>query len=52
MKDYTVVVFARDSQRWTNASRYLGGGRPNQDGVYKVRSLPPGDYYAIALDYV
>jgi hypothetical protein len=52
VRDYSVVVFARDSGRWTNASRYLGGGRPNQDGVYKVRNLPPGDYYAIALDYV
>ena len=45
-------MFARDPQRWTNASRYLGGGRPDQDGRFKVRNLPPGDYYAIALDYV
>jgi Carboxypeptidase regulatory-like domain len=52
VKDYAVVVFARDSGRWTNASRYLGNGRPNQDGVYRVRNLPAGDYYAIALDYV
>ena len=51
-KDYSVVVFARDSSRWTNASRYFGGGRPDQDGRFKVRDLPPGDYYAIALDYV
>jgi hypothetical protein len=33
-------------------TRYLGGGRPDQDGKYRVRSLPPGNYYAIALDYV
>jgi protocatechuate 3,4-dioxygenase beta subunit len=51
-KDYSVVVFSRDARRWTTASRYFGGGRPDQDGRFKVRDLPPGDYYAIALDYV
>ena len=40
------------SARWTTGSRYFGGGRPDQDGRFKVRNLPPGDYYAIALDYV
>jgi len=45
-------VFARDPARWTYASRYFGGGRPDQDGRFQVRGLPPGDYYAIALDYV
>jgi hypothetical protein len=52
VKDYSVVVFARDSARWTFGSRYFGTGRADQDGRFKVRNLPPGDYYAIALDYV
>jgi hypothetical protein len=52
VKDYSIVVFSRDRQRWGFASRYLGGGRPDQDGKYRVRNLPAGDYYAIALDYV
>ena len=52
VKDYSVVVFAKDSARWTFGSRYFGGGRPDQDGRFKVRNLPPGDYYAIALDYM
>lgn len=52
VKDYSVVVFARDPQRWSIASRYFGGGRPDQEGRFKVRSLPAGDYYAIALDYM
>jgi hypothetical protein len=51
-KDYSVVVFAKDPQRWTIASRYFGGGRPDQDGRFKVRNLPAGQYYAIALDYL
>ena len=32
--------------------RYLKTGRPDQDGRFKVSGLPPGDYYAVALDYV
>jgi protocatechuate 3,4-dioxygenase beta subunit len=52
VRDYSVIVFARDPQRWGNASRYLGGGRPDQQGKFKVRNLPAGEYYAIALDYV
>jgi hypothetical protein len=52
VKDYSVVVFARESARWFTGSRHLGTGRPDQDGRFKVRNLPPGDYYAIALDYV
>jgi carboxypeptidase family protein len=52
VKDYSIVVFARDRQRWGFASRFLSGGRPDQDGKYRVRNLPAGEYYAIALDYV
>jgi len=52
VKDFTVVMFARDRQRWGFASRYVNMGRPDQDGKYKVRGLPPGEYYAIALDYI
>ena len=52
VKDYSIVVFARDRERWGFGSRYLGGGRPDQDGKYRVRNLPAGNYYAIALDYV
>ena len=52
VKDYSIGVFSRDRERWGFASRYLGGGRPDQDGKYRVRSLPAGNYYAIALDYV
>jgi hypothetical protein len=52
VKDYTVVVFSREREHWGFASRFLGGGRPDQDGKYRVRNLPAGNYYAIALDYV
>lgn len=52
VKDYTVVVFARDRERWGYMSRYFQMGRPDQDGRYKVKALPAGEYYAVALDYV
>jgi len=46
------MVFSQDRERWRTNTRYRGGGRPDQDGRYKIRALPPGDYYAIAVDYV
>ena len=52
IKDYSVVFFAQDRDRWGNRSRFFGTGRPDQDGRFKVRSLPPGDYNAVALDYI
>ena len=52
VKDYTVVVFSRDRERWGYMSRFFQTGRPDQDGRFKVRSLPAGNYYAVALDYV
>ena len=52
VKDYSVVVFPHDREKWTAGMRYLKTGRPDQDGKFKVSGLPPGDYYAVALDYV
>jgi hypothetical protein len=52
LKDYSVVVFAQDRDRWMPGSRYLRSGRPDQDGRFKLSGLPPGEYYVIALDYL
>src|SRR5581483_1407280 len=52
VKDYTVIVFAQDKDKWTGTSRYQGIGRPDQDGRFKTQSLPPGDYYIVAVDKV
>jgi protocatechuate 3,4-dioxygenase beta subunit len=53
VKDYTVVVFAEDAERWTvPQTRYVAGARPDQQGKFQFRNLPPGSYYAIALEYV
>jgi protocatechuate 3,4-dioxygenase beta subunit len=49
VKDFTVLLFATDRDRWIGATRYIATARPDQDGRFKVRTLPPGDYYAVAL---
>ena len=52
VKDYSVVVFSQDRERWSPGSRYMRTGRPDQDGRFKVAGLPAGSYYAIAVDYI
>jgi hypothetical protein len=52
VKEYTVAVFPQDRDKWTPGSRYFRSGRPDQDGRFKLTSLPPGDYFIIALDYM
>ena len=53
LKDYSVVVFARDRERWIYPqTRYVRSAQPDQDGHFKVTGLPAGDYYAVALDYI
>jgi hypothetical protein len=52
LKDYSIVVFPQDRDKWTPSSRYMRTVRPDQDGRYKVNGLPPGEYRVIALDYV
>ena len=52
LKDYSIVVFPQDREKWTVNSRYMRTARPDQDGRYKVNGLPPGEYRVIALDYL
>jgi hypothetical protein len=52
-RDYTVVVFPEDPAKWTFPSRYLRSGRPDQQGVFRLRALPPDErYLAAAVDYL
>ena len=47
--DATVIIFADDRARWTYASRFVRTARPNQDGRYSVRGMPPHDYFVVAV---
>jgi hypothetical protein len=48
----TVIVFAGNSERWIEDSRFVRSARPNQQGQWRIQGLPPGDYLAVAVDFV
>jgi protocatechuate 3,4-dioxygenase beta subunit len=48
----TVVVFWRDKRKWTINSRYQAVGYCQPDGRFGISSLPPGDFYIIAVDRI
>jgi hypothetical protein len=48
--DYVVVAFSTDETQWRQGSRYIGTARPDQNGTYRLRNLPPGSYYVVALE--
>jgi hypothetical protein len=51
--DYRVLVFSTNPQRWFGRSPYVRiGYGPEADGGFIVRDLPPGDYWAIAVDAI
>ncbi len=52
VRDYSVIVFSAERERWTFPSRFVALARPNQDGRFTVSRLPPDDYLAIALPTV
>ena len=53
VKDYTVVVFSDDPQKWTAPQgRYISGVRPDTEGRFQIKNLPAGGYYAIAVEYI
>ena len=52
-KDFTVVVFPEDKTKWASPSRYVRSARPDQQGLFKIRALPPDEgYLAVAVDYL
>jgi hypothetical protein len=48
--EFTLLAFADDESLWRPFSRYIMTARPDQNGRYQVRGLPPGDYYLAAVD--
>ena len=52
LADGTIIVFAADSTRWYEGSRFVRAGRPDQKGRYQIKDLLPGDYFVVAVDYV
>ena len=50
--DATIIVFAAEPERWFESSRSVKSARPDQQGQWRIKALPPGEYLAIALEYV
>lgn len=47
--DCAVVIFSSDPSKWIDRSRFVAMLRPNQQGTFIARGLPPDQYLAIAL---
>lgn len=47
--DATVVIFPADQSLWMPGSRHIKTGRPNQEGLFTIGSLPSGDYLSVAV---
>jgi Carboxypeptidase regulatory-like domain len=50
--DATVVIFADDEAKWFEGARHVRAARPDQQGQWRVKGLPSGEYRAIAPEYV
>jgi protocatechuate 3,4-dioxygenase beta subunit len=50
MTDYTVLAFPSDSTLWRPQARQIATARPDQNGRYQLRGLPPGEYFLVAID--
>jgi membrane-associated protease RseP (regulator of RpoE activity) len=50
--DATVIAFADDPGKWGPHSRFIQSARPDQQGRFTIRGLPPGRYIAIAVGYL
>jgi carboxypeptidase family protein len=48
--DFTVLAFSTDSSLWRPQSRQIMTSRPDQTGKYRMRGLPKGEYYLVAVD--
>jgi hypothetical protein len=51
-KEYSVVTFADEPNRWGPTSRFLRSARPDQQGQFEIKGLPPGNYLALAVEYL
>jgi hypothetical protein len=47
-----VVVFPEKTELWTRNSRFIGIGRPDQNGRFRIGGLPGGRYLAAALEFL
>lgn len=49
LADYVLVVFSEDTKLWGAQSRHVQTTRPNQNGTFSIKGLPPGRYLAAVI---
>ena len=49
LADYVLVVFSEDPKLWGAQSRHVQTTRPNQNGTFSIKGLPPGRYLAAVV---
>jgi hypothetical protein len=50
IKDFVVVIQPVRDLEGTTLQRFLHTARPDQDGRFRIRGMPPGDYVATAIE--
>ena len=50
--DYAAIVFSEDPTKWGYMSRHVTLARPDQQGAFEAKKLPPGRYMAIAVEAI
>lgn len=48
--DYAAIVFSEDPTKWGYMSRHVTMARPDQQGGFQAKNLPPGRYMAVAVE--
>ncbi len=48
--DFAAVVFPEVPAKWGYMSRHVAMARPDQQGAFQVKNLPPGRYLAVAVE--
>ena len=52
LRDYAVYLFPTDRDRWFTNSRWVRLARAAADGGFTASSMPPGEYWVVALERV
>jgi hypothetical protein len=50
VRDAFMLAFSTNPARWQTRSRYVAGRRADANGFFQVSTLPPGDYWVVAVD--
>jgi hypothetical protein len=50
LTNLTVLAFPQDASLWRPQARQIVTARPDQNGRFQMRGLPPGQYYVAAID--